>query len=184
MYPRCIARRFAIHAALLLLAACVSIFPASASPALDLEPREFAKRWTTITDRRLLNVGINTDVVQRLSIPSSFPFRFEYYYDTVQGQVRLTTDPVGQRDFSMELGNTLTFSVTSDEVDVLISAVTRSAIDADRTLICTFVWATRMGMDYSNIVGMANVDLLINTTTNDQTQIKPGEFSWTFDTTM
>ena len=133
-----------------------------------------------MTDRRLLNVGINDDVAQRLSIPNSFPFRFEYYYDAA---VHLTTDPVGQQDFSMELGPTIVFAVTSSEADMMIPAVARYALDKDRTMICTFVWVVKMGTDFVTILGMPIIDLFINTTSNDQTEIKPGEYSWTFDTT-
>lgn len=172
--------RFAIHASLLLLAACASNFLVSASHALDLEPRELAKRFTTQTDRRLLDIGINGDVAQRLSIPNSFPIRFEYYYDSVQGQIRLTTDPVGQNDFSMDIGTITKFNVYSYGSDIMIPATARFLLDADRTMICTFVWVVKMRLTYNVILGMANLDLYLNTTKNGQTAITSGEFSWTF----
>ena len=98
--------RFAIHAVFPLLAACASNFLVLATPALDLElrapakdtcpeswplkdimgvhqPRELAKRFMTKTDRRVLDIGINKDVADRLSMNSSFPYWFEYYYDFV-----------------------------------------------------------------------------------------------------
>lgn len=175
--------RFALHASLLLLAACASNFLVSASHALDLESRELAKRFTTYMDRRLLDIGINDDVAKRLSIPNSFPIRFEYHYDSVQDQISLTTDPVGQRDFSMDIETITKFNVYSDGSDIMIPATVKFPLDADRTMIFTFVWVVKMRLTYNVILGMANLDLYLNTTNNGQTAVKSGEYSWTFNET-
>ena len=133
----------------------------------------------TKTDRRVLDVGINQDVADRLSIDSSFPYRFEYYYDSVQDQVRSTIDVVGQAEFTLDVGPIVKFSDYKDGNDIMIHAEAKSVLDGERTLIVTFVWVARMRIDWNFVIGMANIDLLLNTT-NGQTEIKAGEFSWTF----
>ena len=197
--------RLAIHTVFLLLAACASNFLVLASPALDLEPRalardpgseyrlpkdimgvhqprELAKRVVTMTDRRLLNVGINQDVATKLSIPSSFPYRFEYYYDSVRDRVHYDIDVVGQATFTLDIGPVVSFGAYPDGKDFILPAVAKSVLDADRTLIVTFVWGVRMRVDSIKIAGMVEIDLLLNTT-KGQTEIKAGEYSWTFEPT-
>ena len=146
------------------------------------QPRELAKRYNTKTDRRLLNIGINKDVSDRLAIPTSFPIRFEYYYDSFQNKVLHTIDVVGQANFLMDIGETVKFNDLGNGRDIMIPAVAKSVIDADRTMVVNFVWVVRMRIEDNFMVGMANIDLYINAT-KGQTEIKPAEFSWTFDET-
>ena len=117
-----------------------------------------------------------------MSIPNSYPFRFEFYYESLQDTVFATVDVVGQATFTLEIGAIVKFNYFSDGRDIMIPATAKSVIDVDRTLICTFIWVERMRVDSNYIVGMAKVDLLLNGTTG-ASEIKAGEFSWTFDAT-
>ena len=66
---------------------------------------------------------------------------------------------------------------------MMIPATARAPIDADRTMIVTFVWVVKMRLTYNVILGMPNLDLYLNTTNNGQTAITSGQFSWTFTET-
>ena len=61
----------------------------------------------------------------------------------------------------------------------MIPATANPILDVDRTLIVTLVWVVRMRIEWNFVIGMANIERLLNAT-KDQTEIKPRELSWPF----
>ena len=196
-----------MHAAILLLVACACNFLACASPSAVMEPtapagvqkyhrgeshhsleatwanhvhqpRELAKRWRTLPDRRVLVIAIAQAVARSMGIADTYSFIFEYYFDSELNRLLFNYD---HSQFLMRLPAPVVVASFDNGRNVAIPAIVTSVASSVHALLCTVIWGARMRTDSNSVMGIGLFELSVVTSGGDNVRLDPFMYSWRFE---